>query len=154
MERVLRLQGRALALVTLLVDTSVWSLLLRRDIPQEGPHVEALTRALEGGDLVATTGIILQELLQGALPDRVRDEVSKRLSSLTYLEPTRDDHIAAADLRNTLRSAGVQLGTIDALIAQLAIGRSLTLLSADRDFESAARHVPLRLWEPSAISPD
>lgn len=49
--------------MTLLVDTSVWSLALRRDAPPEVPDVEALKRALAGTELVATTGPILQELL-------------------------------------------------------------------------------------------
>lgn len=40
----------------------------------------------------------------------------------------------------------MQLATVDALIAQLAIRHELTLLTTDRDFSHAARHIPLRLW--------
>jgi len=42
----------------------------------------------------------------------------------------------------------VQIGTIDALIAQLAIRHDVTLLTTDQDFAHAARHSPLRLWRP------
>jgi len=131
--------------MTVLVDTSVWSLALRRDRPVDIPAVAHLTRALET-DLVVTTGFIMQELLQGFLPERGQSAIRGRLGALPAVQPTRDDHIAAADLRNSCRRAGVQLGTIDALIAQLCITYDLELLSTDRDFVHAARHTPLRLW--------
>ncbi len=47
------------------MDTSVWPLLLRRDRPADVPQVGTLVRALESGERVVTTGIVLQELLQG-----------------------------------------------------------------------------------------
>ena len=131
--------------MTVLVDTSVWSLALRRDAPPNSPEAVQLTKALES-DLVVTTGLIVQELLQGFLPERTQAEIRRRVSALPAVQPTRDDHVAAADLRNSCRRAGVQLGTIDALIAQLCITYDLELLSADRDFEHAARHCKLRLW--------
>ncbi len=131
--------------MTVLVDTSVWSLALRRDRPASFPAMAQLTKALKS-DLVVTTGLIVQELLQGFLPERSQSEIRRRLGTLPAVQPTRDDHIAAADLRNTCRRAGVQLGTIDALIAQLCITHHLELLSTDRDFVRAARHCSLHLW--------
>ena len=49
--------------MTLLVDTSVWSLALRRDPIGAAPQVLALRAALEGEEIVVTTGLVLQELL-------------------------------------------------------------------------------------------
>jgi predicted nucleic acid-binding protein len=134
--------------MTVLVDTSVWSLALRRDSPANSLAIGRLTIAIES-DLVVTTGLIVQELLQGFLPERTQTEIRRRLCALPLVQPTREDHIAAADLRNTCRRAGVQLGTIDALIAQLCIAHDLELLSTDQDFEHAARHSRLRLWNGS-----
>lgn len=134
--------------MTLLVDTSVWSLALRRDAPSEVPEVAGLRHALQGDDIVVTTGLILQELLQGFVPDRARSQIIERFANLPLVQPDRDDHIGAADLRNGCRKAGVQLGTVDALIAQLSIRHGLTLLSTDRDFTHAAPHVGIRLWHP------
>ena len=52
-----------------LVDTSVWSLALRRESGlQDHPKTVALKEALLGTDPVYTTGLILQELLQGLRP--------------------------------------------------------------------------------------
>ena len=133
--------------MTLLVDTSVWSLALRRDTPPKTPEVVALHTALTGAELVVTTGLILQELLQGLLPKHSHDAVISRFATLPLISPDREDHVEAARLRNRCRLSGVQLGTIDALIAQLTIRHGMTLLSTDRDFAHAARHIELRLWQ-------
>jgi predicted nucleic acid-binding protein len=132
--------------MSLLVDTSVWSLALRRDAPPDVPEVRALRHALAGGEIVATTGVILQELLQGVVPERVRTQIIETFAALEYLAPSREDHIAAAGVRHTLRSAGVQVGTIDALIAHLSIAGGHSLLTTDKDFLAASSHVGLRLW--------
>jgi len=132
--------------VSLLVDTSVWSLALRRDAP-DSPEVALLARALEAGDMVLTTGLILQELLQGFDGPRDREKLLKHFAVLPFLVPDTQDHIEAARLRNLCRRKGVQVGTIDALIAQLCIRHELRLLTSDLDFGRLARHAPLVLLE-------
>jgi hypothetical protein len=136
--------------VSLFVDTSVWSLALRRDRPPARPELQALRRALEGGEIVATTGLILQELLQGFAGPRARRDIIERFAALPLLMPERQDHIDAADLRNRCRRAGVQIGTIDALIARLCVRHELTLLTADDDFSRIASHCPLAVWSQKA----
>lgn len=59
----------------LLVDTSVWSLAFRRDTPKSVPEVDQLLRAIEAGETLLTTGLILQELLQGFSGPRNRTEI-------------------------------------------------------------------------------
>ncbi len=132
--------------MTLLVDTSVWSLALRRDSASSEPQVEALKDALAGADAVVTTGLVLQELLQGFVGAKARTQIIDTFGALALVQPDRDDHIGAADIRNTCRRAGVQVGTVDALIAQLCIRHSLTLLSTDQDFLHAAKHTKLKVW--------
>ena len=131
--------------MTVLVDTSVWSLALRHD-GGAAPEVTALRNALEAGEGLVTTGIILQELLQGFAGPRHRDLIIERFAALPLLRPDRQDHIDAAAVRNKCRRAGVQIGTIDALLAQLCIRHQLVLLTTDQDFRHAARHCPLKLW--------
>lgn len=132
--------------MTVLVDTSVWSLALRRDAPANSPEVLVLRSLLETGQGVVTTGIVLQELLQGFSGPRERDLIIDRFSAIPLLRPDRQDHVDAAGIRNACRRSGVQIGTIDALLAQLCIHHQLTLLTTDKDFQLAARHCPLRLW--------
>lgn len=135
--------------MTLFVDTSVWSLAFRRDAASAAPEVRALRRALETDETIVTTGLILQELLQGFAGPRARKDIIDRFTALPLLTPDRQDHIDAAELRNRCRRAGVQIGTIDALLAQLCIRHGLTLLTTDNDFALAAAHCPLRVWRQS-----
>ena len=132
--------------MTLLVDTSVWSLALRRDALATDPEVQELKDALLGADIVVTTGLVLQELLQGFSGPKASAQIIERFAALPLLQPDREDHIAAAKLRNTCRRAGVQIGTVDAVLAQLCIRHDLVLLSTDNDFSLAAKHCPLRVW--------
>ena len=132
--------------MSMLVDTSVWSLALRRDAEQAAPEVAALRDALLGADQVFTTGLILQELLQGFAGPKARAQLVERLSALAFLQPDREDHIEAAEVRNSCRRRGVQVGTIDALLIQLCRRHDLVLLSTDQDFQAAAKHVEFRLW--------
>ena len=133
--------------MTLLVDTSVWSLAFRRDQELAVPQVSALRDALEGDEIVVTTGLVLQELLQGFAGPRARKDIIERFAALPLLGPDRQDHIDAAELRNRCRRAGIQVGTIDALLAQLCIRHELTLLTTDNDFVDAASHCPLKVWK-------
>lgn len=130
----------------LLVDTSVWSLALRRDTPPELPEARFLAQSLEGGALVFTTGIVLQELLQGFSGPPARDAILERFAPLPFLVPERADHVEAAELRNACRRRGLQVGTIDALIAALCLRRDLTLLTTDGDFRRMAGVRPLEIW--------
>lgn len=132
--------------MTLFVDTSVWSLAFRRDAQSAAPQVTALVGALEGGDVVVTTGLVLQELLQGFAGPKARERIIDRFTALAFVSPGRHDHVHAAELRNDCRRQGIQVGTIDALLAQICIGHDLEMLTADADFTHIARVAPLRLW--------
>lgn len=133
--------------MNLFADTSVWSLAFRRDETGRTAEVQALAGQLEGGGSVFTTGLVLQELLQGFSGPRARDTIVRHFSVLPFVTPDRNDHVAAAELRNRCRRKGVQVGTIDALFAQLCIHHGLTMLTTDRDFARMARHCDLALWK-------
>jgi predicted nucleic acid-binding protein len=132
--------------VNLLVDTSVWSLALRRDAPPDLPEVFALRSALEASQVVVTTGLILQEVLQGFSGPKARDQILERFRNLPLLTPDRADHVEAADLRNDCRRRGVQVGTIDALLTRLCQRYELMLLTTDRDFQRIAAVTELSVW--------
>ena len=134
--------------MSLFVDTSVWSLAWRRDNASLIPEVSALKRALARGDSIYTTGLILQELLQGFSRPKAHKKIIKSFSALPLLVPDRHDHIQAADLRNACRRTGIQVGTIDALLTQLCIRHDLMILTVDKDFQRIATVVPLSVWTP------
>jgi predicted nucleic acid-binding protein len=132
--------------VSLFVDTSVWSLALRRDQPAGRAEVGMLVRAVESGETLLTTGLVLQELLQGFAGPKSRSQIVERFSALPLIVPDRDDHIDAAELRNRCRRRGLQIGTIDALLVQLCMRYDATMLTADEDFTRVAEHSRLKLW--------
>ena len=132
--------------MSLFVDTSVWSLALRRNTPSSSIEVSALVRAIETGETILTTGLVLQELLQGFSGPKARVQILNRFSAVPLLVPDRDDHVRAAELRNRCRRAGVQIGTIDALLAELCIHHDLTMLTTDNDFMHMTKHCTLKVW--------
>ena len=132
--------------MNLFVDTSVWSLALRRDHRTDAREVERLRAALGTGEAVFTTGLVLQELLQGFHGPKARAAILDRFSALPLLVPDRDDHVAAAESRNLCRRHGIQIGTIDALLARLCIRHELVMLTTDDDFRLMSRHLRLTVW--------
>jgi predicted nucleic acid-binding protein len=133
--------------LSLFVDTSVWSLAFRRDAPSSAPEVRALIQGIESGQTILTAGLVLQELLQGFSGPKARNQILDRFSAVPLLIPDREDHVRAAELRNRCRRSGVQIGTIDALLAQLCIRHDLTLLTSDGDFRHVSSHSALQVWK-------
>jgi predicted nucleic acid-binding protein len=134
--------------VNLFVDTSVWSLAWRRDTVPTIPEVSELRRALAANDSIYTTGLVLQELLQGFSRPKSQKQIIERFAALPLLSPDRQDHIQAAELRNECRRKGIQVGTIDALLARLCIRHDLVMLTTDKDFQGISHVAPLFLWKP------
>ena len=132
--------------MNLFVDTSIWSLALRRDIAPKIPALAFLRRALEGDAAVFTTGIVLQELLQGVRGPKGRDAIVARFGTLPFVVPDRQDHVDAAALHTECRRKGLQVGTIDVLLAQLCLRHHLTMLTADTDFTRIGEVAKLAIW--------
>lgn len=117
--------------------------------PRHSLKLDELRDALGGNDLVVTTGVVIQELLQGIVSDAARTVTRDRMSRMALVTADLDDHAHAAQAFIDCRRQGVQLGTVDALLAALCIRRDLTLLTTDRDFIHAAPVLGLRVWQPS-----
>lgn len=129
------------------VDTSVWSLALRRDVPPNIAEVHRFTQALERGEVVGS-GMVLQELLQGTSGPAQPLALREAFRSISLVRPRIADHVDAAEVANRCRRGGVQITSVDALLATLCIRRGLPMLTTDQDFTHLARHAPLELWAP------
>ena len=128
------------------VDTSVWSLALRRGNPTPSLQVAYLMQALETGELVFNMVIILQELLQALSWPKSGPKVFKRFATLPFRLPEREDYIRAAELHNGCRRRGIAIRTIDALLARLCIRHKLTMLTTDEDFGRIAEVGGFDVW--------
>ena len=125
----------------LLVDTSVWSLALRRPAATDPDRrVSLLTRAIESPATVCLTGLILQEVLQGLRRERQARALERQLRSFPLVQLDRADYVLAAEVFTTCRAHGAQVGTADAQIAAAALRHRCALLTTDRDFLQIARH--------------
>jgi len=130
--------------VNLVVDTSVWSLVLRRSrVDEDNPFVRAFRLHIQADDGIFLLGNILQELLDGLRSKKDFDRLLRLLDAFPLLSLERATYVAAAELRQLCRSRGVQLGPIDCLIAAACIQHGYPLLTADRDFLHIADHSEL-----------
>jgi len=129
----------------IIVDTSIWSLALRRQAPSVNPETEALRKIIEQGENIFLIGIILQEILQGVKEPAAFKKIKEHFDAFPLLEITREVYVKAAALKNQLSKNGVQSGTVDALIAAAAIENECYIFTNDKDFAQIAKHSELKL---------
>ena len=122
-----------------LVDTSVWSLALRRGGPADHRAVERLSGYLDAGEDLFLTGLILQEILQAFRSEKVASQVAERLMPFPLLPIEPVTCLAAARLYRQCRDNGLGASTVDCHIAASAIANDCRLLTTDRDFERISR---------------
>lgn len=132
--------------MNLLVDTSVWSLFLRRQKRDDAdPYVARLRYCLDGEDCIHLIGPILQELLDGVKEHKQFELLRDYLDPFPLIELDRKDFVEASRLRNYCRSRGIQASPTDFLISAACVRRNYPLLTADEDFRHIAGHSKLTL---------
>jgi predicted nucleic acid-binding protein len=125
-----------------LVDTSVWIDSLRQ---RDNPPVRFFRRLLDQNVPYGITGVIYQEVLQGARSPKDFETLQDYLGSQRFYHPLDlvASHAEAARIFRKCRSEGITIrSTIDCLIAQIAIEHDLMLLHNDRDFTCIAQVAP------------
>ena len=143
-----------------LVDTSVWSLVLRRNPPaRAAAHIAntaaaaqeqaaAALRDLVADGRAAMLGAIRQELLCGIKSAQQFERLRDALRGFVDIPLAAEDHELAAEFFNTCRSQGVQGSNTDFLICAVASKRQLPILTTDQDFDLYQQHLPIALWKP------
>ncbi|MEK7423473.1 MAG: PIN domain nuclease [Actinomycetota bacterium] len=129
----------------ILVDSSVW---VEFDRASGSASDERLTALIAGGGLdVACTEPVLMEVIAGARDARRERDLSRLLTSFTWLPfDAVTDFDGAARIYRSCRAAGITpRGLIDCMIVNVALRTGALLLTADRDFEQIAAVVPLQL---------
>jgi predicted nucleic acid-binding protein len=133
--------------VKVLVDTSVWSLALRRTRPSPIPVVEELAELVREGRTVII-GPIRQELLSGLKGTEQFQTLRGHLRAFPDLELETADFEDAAQFYNGCRAKGIQGSNTDFLMCAVATRRDLSIFTTDSDFRAFRRIVPLALHEP------
>lgn len=127
-----------------IVDTSVWSLALRRRENFDNPHV-AFFRNLISDGRVTLIGAVRQELLSGIRHIRQFEKLKNYLRAFPDLEVAHDDYETAAEFFNTCRNRGLQGANTDFLICAAAFRRNYEVLTTDRDFTVFSKYIPIAL---------
>lgn len=130
-----------------LVDTSVWSLALRRKRRSTPPQAEQL-RQLISDRRVQIIGPIRQELLSGIRDEAQYDLLERHLAAFPDLPITTNDYVTAAQFFNSCRAKGVQGSNTDFLICAVAVRNRLAIFTTDKDFQQFAKHLTITLYSP------
>ena len=136
-----------------LVDTTIWSLALRRrpagPNPDETRLVEAWEELVADGRIVVL-GLIRQEILSGIASESQFERLRDALAAFPDEVIVTADHVRAAGQFNRCRTAGVAGSPVDFLICAVAERLAVPIFTTDRDFERFARHLPIRLFDPAS----
>lgn len=131
--------------MSVIVDTSVWSLALRRRTPPASSPIVTTLRDLITNDQVALLGAIRQEILSGIRSSEQFTRLRSYLRAFPDLTLTTDDYELAAEFFNTCRSKGIQGSNTDFLICAVAHHRSFSILTTDNDLQNFQIHIPIVL---------
>jgi len=130
-----------------IVDTSIWSLALRRGKQSAFLSVQELRNLIQD-HRVQMIGPIRQEILSGIRSESQFKKLQKHLESFPDLPILTEDYVTAATFFNLCRSKGVLGSNTDFLICSVAIRNKSSIYSTDKDFELFARHLPILLHQP------
>ena len=133
--------------MNVLVDTSVWSLALRRNATETALELRELVELI-GEGRVLMIGAIRQELLSGVRSTEQFKKLREALGAFPDIMLEQDDYVEAARCFNTCRGHGVQGSNTDFLICAIAARRKVPVLTTDKDFESFARFLRFKLYAP------
>lgn len=122
----------------LLVDTSAWIVSFRKSGNEE--LKKTLAAALDTF-AVATTNIIILELLQGCTNRTEYDAMQSRIEALENVPMSEEVWSLAFTTGYELRRKGVTVSTVDILIAASAKIYDCSLLHHDRHFRALAKHL-------------
>ena len=137
--------------MNVLVDTSIWSLALRRKTQDlnatESAAVAELSNLIKEGR-TRIIGVVRQELLSGIKTSSQYEKLRAILRSFPDEPVATADYEAVAKAGNECRAKGVAVSVSDILICAIAIARDWSVFAADPDFKAYAKILPLRLHTP------
>jgi predicted nucleic acid-binding protein len=129
-----------------LIDTSVWSLALRRRKDLQNPEADELRRLI-ATHVAEIIGPIRQEILSGVRDAAQFACLEGHLAAFPDLPLLAEDYVTAATFFNMCRSKGIQGSNTDFLLCAVAVRHDLAIFTTDGDFPQFARCLPIRMHE-------
>jgi len=139
-----------------LVDTSVWSLALRRkgtDLSSEEKETREALRELVQDGRAQIVGAVRQELLSGIRVEEAFRKVRDTLRAFDDPQLAVEDYEEAARMNNVCRARGIAGSSVDFLICAVAHLRNWQVFTTDRDFRRYVKVLPLKLYLLSSANP-
>lgn len=137
------------------VDTSVWSLALRRKrsdlTAAEQSIVDELADLTREGR-ARIIGLIRQELLSGIRTPGQYEKLRVALRAFPDEPVDTSDYEAAAKASNDCRARGISTSVVDVLICAIALPRRWSVFTTDPDFKRYASVLPVELHSPRPMS--
>ena len=131
-----------------IIDTSIWSLALRRPEGRlsriESQRVAALRELVEDGR-ARLIGPIRQELLSGIREPAQFEKLRGQLRAFPDETLTNEDYEQAAHWSNQCRRHGIVGSGVDFLICSIAVTRRWQIFTTDADFRGYAKIIPIQL---------
>ena len=127
----------------ILVDTCVWSAVLRHKDP-DIKITERLKDFITDG-LVTIIGPIRQELLSGISSIQLFNSLNEYMSPFEDINLKTIHFVKAAEFSNTCRKQGIQGSTIDYLICSVAHLENLIIYTTDKDFRNYKKFLPIKI---------
>ncbi|MDJ0898854.1 MAG: PIN domain-containing protein [Xenococcus sp. MO_188.B8] len=128
-----------------IVDTSVWSLALRRQ--QQSNSIADKLRDFIGDGRVILLGAVRQEILSGIKQQAQFDKLKNHLRAFPNLQLGAEDYELAADYFNICRRNGLQGANTDFLICATANRRNYEIFTTDKDFIGFSQYLPIVLTQ-------
>ena len=130
----------------IIVDTSIWSLALRRKKRQSFPEVKILESLIDN-QRICMLGPIRQEILSGIKDNKQFAQLKDILSAFDDFPLTTKDYKKAAEFFNLCRSKGIQGSNTDYLICAVSSNNRFPIFTSDKDFEIYSKHLPITLMK-------
>jgi hypothetical protein len=134
--------------MNVLVDTSIWSLALRRKTESlnagEKFLVAELSELIREGR-ARLIGLVRQELLSGTKTTEHYEKLRLHLHSFPDEPIGTSDHEEAAKAGNQCRGKGIVVSIVDILLCAVAISREWAIFTTDPDFTNYAKVLPISI---------
>jgi predicted nucleic acid-binding protein len=128
----------------IIVDTSVWSLALRRQQQPNDSLANRLRDLITDGRVVLL-GAVRQEILSGIKHQEQFEKLRDNFRAFPNLLLDVEDYELAADYFNICRLNGIQGANTDFLICATASRRNYEILTTDKDFINFSQYLPIVL---------
>lgn len=127
-----------------IVDSSIWSLVLRRRKRQQTTTSDKILKLIDEGRIVVI-GPIRQEILSGIKDKKQFKLLKEYLKAFPDFLLNTKDYELAAEFFNLCKGKGVQGSNTDFLICSVSVNNNFSIYTTDKDFTLFRKYLPIKL---------